>query len=107
MAPSLLTVSFTVNGQPVTCLVEPRRTLLDCLREDVHLHGTHTGCEHGVCGCCNVSVDGEVVRCCLLLAAQAEGCEIGTVTGHQQILDAARAVIAAGGAPTPSTDGRS
>jgi carbon-monoxide dehydrogenase small subunit len=76
-----LPVSFTVNGQPVACLVEPRRTLLDCLREDVHLHGTHTGCEHGVCGCCNVSLDGEVVRSCLILAAQAEGAEIRTVEG--------------------------
>ena len=78
---ALLPVSFTVNGQPVTCLVEPRRTLLDCLREDVHLHGTHTGCEHGVCGCCNVSLDGEVVRSCLILAAQAEGARIQTVEG--------------------------
>ena len=78
---ALLPVSFTVNGQPVACLVEPRRTLLDCLREDVHLHGTHTGCEHGVCGCCNVSLDGEVVRSCLILAAQAEGAEIRTVEG--------------------------
>ena len=78
---ALLPVGFTVNGQPVACLVEPRRTLLDCLREDVHLHGTHTGCEHGVCGCCNVSLDGDVVRSCLILAAQAEGAEIRTVEG--------------------------
>jgi carbon-monoxide dehydrogenase small subunit len=80
-AVDVLPVSFTVNGELVRCLVEPRRSLLDCLRDDVHLHGTHAGCEHGVCGCCNVSVDGAVVRSCLMLAFQAEGAEIVTIEG--------------------------
>jgi aerobic carbon-monoxide dehydrogenase small subunit len=78
---STVTVSFTVNGTPVTCAVEPRRSLLDCIREDLHLHGTHVGCEHGVCGCCNVWVDGELVRACLMLAFQADGTEITTIEG--------------------------
>ena len=78
---SLVTVSFTVNGNPVTCTVEPRRSLLDCLREDLHLHGTHVGCEHGVCGACNVWVDGDLVRSCLMLAFQAEDTEVTTIEG--------------------------
>jgi carbon-monoxide dehydrogenase small subunit len=65
----------------MTATVEPRRSLLDCLRDDLHLHGTHTGCEHGVCGCCNVILDGEVVRSCLMFAAQADGATITTVEG--------------------------
>jgi aerobic carbon-monoxide dehydrogenase small subunit len=77
----LMPVSFTVNGKAVSCLVEPRRSLLDCLREDLHLHGTHVGCEHGVCGCCNVWVGGNVVRSCLMLAFQAEGAEVTTIEG--------------------------
>lgn len=81
MATAVRTVSFTVNGHPVRCEVEARRTLLDCLRDDLHLHGTHVGCEHGVCGCCNVSLNGEVVRSCLLFAQQAEGAEVVTVEG--------------------------
>ena len=76
-----LTLKLTVNGRPLTCTVEPRRSLLDCLREDLHLLGTHVGCEHGVCGCCNVFVDGEVVRSCLMLACQAEGAEVVTIEG--------------------------
>ena len=75
------TIGFSVNGQPVTCTVEARRSLLDCLREDIGLHGTHVGCEHGVCGCCNVMVGGEVVRSCLMLAWQAEGTEVVTIEG--------------------------
>jgi carbon-monoxide dehydrogenase small subunit len=61
--------------------VEPRRSLLDCLRDDLHLKGTHAGCEHGVCGCCNVLLDGEVVRSCLIFAVQVDGAEITTVEG--------------------------
>lgn len=75
------TIEMTVNGVSMTATVEPRRTLLDCLRDDLHLHGTHVGCEHGVCGCCNVLLDGDVVRSCLLLAVQADGCAIQTVEG--------------------------
>ena len=74
-------ITLTVNGTPMTATVEPRRTLLDCLRDDLHLHGTHVGCEHGVCGCCNVILDGEVVRSCLIFAAQVGGSRITTVEG--------------------------
>jgi carbon-monoxide dehydrogenase small subunit len=65
----------------MTAAVEPRRSLLDCIRDDLHLHGTHAGCEHGVCGCCNVILDGEVVRSCLIFAAQVDGATITTVEG--------------------------
>jgi carbon-monoxide dehydrogenase small subunit len=74
-------ITLTVNGITLSAEVETRRSLLDCIREDLHLHGTHVGCEHGVCGCCNVSLDGEVVRSCLVLAAQADGATITTVEG--------------------------
>jgi carbon-monoxide dehydrogenase small subunit len=78
---TLRAITLTVNGTPMTAIVEARRSLLDCLREDLHLHGTHVGCEHGVCGCCNVILDGEVVRSCLLFAAQVDGSNIVTVEG--------------------------
>jgi carbon-monoxide dehydrogenase small subunit len=77
----MVKVSFTVNGQQVSCEVEPRRSLLDCLRDDLWLKGTHVGCEHGVCGCCNVWVDGAVVRSCLMLACQAAGRSVTTIEG--------------------------
>jgi aerobic carbon-monoxide dehydrogenase small subunit len=75
------TVSVTVNGTPRSASVEPRRSLADFLRHDLGLTGTHVGCEHGVCGACTVMVDGRSVRSCLLLAVQADGCEILTVEG--------------------------
>lgn len=74
-------VSLTVNGRVRDVDVEPRRTLLDTLREDLALVGTHTGCEHGVCGACTVLLDGEPVRSCLMFAAQADGYEITTIEG--------------------------
>ena len=74
-------VEFTVNGVAVGVNVEPRLSLLDCLRDELHLKGTHAGCEHGVCGCCNVLVNGEVVRSCLMLTIQAEGASVTTVEG--------------------------
>jgi aerobic carbon-monoxide dehydrogenase small subunit len=74
-------VTLVVNGVTLSAEVEARRSLLDCLREDLHLHGTHVGCEHGVCGCCNVSMNGDVVRSCLVLAVQADGASITTVEG--------------------------
>ena len=74
-------VSFTVNGEPRTISVEPRRTLADALREDCGLTGTHLGCEHGVCGACTVLVDGDPVRACLMFAVQAEGARVRTVEG--------------------------
>ncbi|QFU90992.1 (2Fe-2S)-binding protein [Amycolatopsis sp. YIM 10] len=72
-------IVLNVNGSEHEALVEPRRTLLDVLRHDLGLTGTHTGCEHGVCGACTVLVDGEPVRACLMFAVQAEAAEIRTV----------------------------
>jgi len=74
-------VSLTINGQPVTGRVEPRRTLADFLREDRNLTGTHLGCEHGVCGACTVLLDGDAVRSCLVFAVQADGTDVTTVEG--------------------------
>ena len=72
-------VSLTVNGQRRQATVESRTTLVDLLREQLRLTGTHVGCEHGVCGACTVLVDGEAVRGCLLLAVQADGRRVETV----------------------------
>ncbi len=74
-------VTFTLNGAPQTVRVEPRRTLVDVIREDCGATGTHTGCEHGVCGACTVLLDGAPVRSCLMFAVQAEGHDIRTVEG--------------------------
>ncbi len=74
-------VTVTVNGSTFEREVEPRLLLSDFLRHDVGLTGTHVGCEHGVCGCCTVRVDGEAVRSCLMFAVQADGAEILTVEG--------------------------
>jgi carbon-monoxide dehydrogenase small subunit len=74
-------VTFTLNGTPQTVRVEPRRTLVDVIREDCGATGTHTGCEHGVCGACTVLLDGAPVRSCLMFAVQAEGHDIRTVEG--------------------------
>jgi carbon-monoxide dehydrogenase small subunit len=76
-----LPVSFVANGVSHRALVEPRKTLADCLREDCGLTGTHLGCEHGVCGACTVLVDGVAVRSCLMFAVQAEGADVTTVEG--------------------------
>ena len=76
-----LAVSMTVNGRPVERTVDSRRLLADLLRDDLRLTGTHLGCEHGVCGACTVLVDGQPVRSCLMLAVQADGCEVTTVEG--------------------------
>jgi carbon-monoxide dehydrogenase small subunit len=77
----LIEVSFTVNGEPRTISVEPRRLLADALREDCGLTGTHLGCEHGVCGACTVLLDGKPVRSCLMFAVQADGMQLRTVEG--------------------------
>src|ERR1700761_6432042 len=76
-----MTVRFRVNGKEVEVDVEPRLTLADCLRHHLRLTGTHLGCEHGVCGACTVIVDGAAVRSCLMLAVQADGCQVETVEG--------------------------
>lgn len=72
-------IELTVNGAVHEILTEPRRTLLDVLRQDVGLTGAHAGCEHGVCGTCTILVDGEPVRACLMFAVQAEDHDIRTV----------------------------
>jgi len=72
-------VRVTVNGEIVEREVEPRRLLVDFLRHDVGLHGTHVGCEQGVCGMCTVLFDGEPVKSCLMLAPQADGHDVTTV----------------------------
>jgi aerobic carbon-monoxide dehydrogenase small subunit len=74
-------ITLTVNGQAHSIRVEPRRTLVDAIREDCGQTGTHIGCEHGVCGACTVLVDGAPVRSCLMFAVQANGKKIRTVEG--------------------------
>jgi carbon-monoxide dehydrogenase small subunit len=81
MKRSASVIRLTVNGTRHELAVEPRRLLVDCLRDDLGLTGTHIGCEHGVCGTCTVLVDGETVRSCLMLAVQADGATITTVEG--------------------------
>jgi aerobic carbon-monoxide dehydrogenase small subunit len=78
---AIVHVELRVNGGIVGVDVEPRRTLLDCLREDVGLTGTHAGCEHGGCGACTILVDGEPARSCLMLAVQADGHVLTTIEG--------------------------
>ena len=74
-------VELRVNGVSRTADIEPRKTLLDTLRENFLLNGAHAGCEHGVCGACTVLVDGEPVRSCLMFAVQADGYAITTIEG--------------------------
>jgi carbon-monoxide dehydrogenase small subunit len=74
-------VTLNINGGDYPFQVEPRKTLADAIREECGLTGTHTGCEHGVCGACTVLLDGEPVRACLLFAVQAAGRKIRTVEG--------------------------
>ncbi|CAM3697748.1 (2Fe-2S)-binding protein [Polynucleobacter antarcticus] len=74
-------ITMTVNGASVTAEVEPRRHLVDFLREDLFLKGPHLGCEHGACGACTVKVDGQIIRGCLFLAVQADGSVVETIEG--------------------------
>jgi len=76
-----LDIALTVNGSRVSRRVAARQHLVDFLREDLGLTGTHAGCEHGVCGACTVRVDGNIVRGCLMLAVQANGCTVDTIEG--------------------------
>jgi carbon-monoxide dehydrogenase small subunit len=76
-----LDIALTVNGAPVSRRVPARQHLVDFLREELGLTGSHIGCEQGVCGACTVRVDGEIVRGCLMLAVQANGCRVDTVEG--------------------------
>ncbi len=86
----MIPVRVTVNGTPHERLVEPRLLLSDFVRHELHLYGTHVGCEHGVCGACTVLLDGRPARSCLTLAVQADGAQIETVES-----------LAAGGEPHP------
>ena len=81
MGARLLDISLRVNGEDVRERVEVRKTLVDFLRDDLGLTGSHIGCEQGVCGACTVLVDGDVVRGCLVLAAQCDGAEVETIEG--------------------------
>ena len=74
-------ITLTINGCTHAIRVDPRRTLVDAIRDDCGQTGTHIGCEHGICGACTVLLDGEPVRSCLMFAVQAEGCQIRTVEG--------------------------
>ena len=74
-------ISMTVNGILVNAEIEPRKHLVDFLREDLHLKGPHLGCEQGACGACTVKVNGQVIRGCLFLAVQANGAVVETIEG--------------------------
>ena len=74
-------VSLTVNGALREGRCPPRKLLVDFLREDLGLTGTHVGCEHGICGACTILVNGDAARSCLMLAVQADGAEIMTIEG--------------------------
>ena len=74
-------ITLTVNGETVAETVDARKTLVDFLRDDLVLTGSHVGCEHGVCGACTVRVDGVIVRGCLMLAVQCDGAKVETIEG--------------------------
>jgi len=80
-AAPMCTISLTVNGNPQVADVEPRKLLVDFLREDLGLTGTHIGCEQGVCGTCTVLLNGSSIRSCITFAVQADGAEVSTVEG--------------------------
>lgn len=81
MSETLHPIALVVNGTPYELRVPARRLLSDCLRHDLRLTGTHVGCEHGVCGCCTVLLDGAPVRSCLTFAVMVDGHAITTVEG--------------------------
>jgi len=81
MSNHAIDISLTVNGERVQERVDARKTLVDFLRDDLSLTGSHVGCEHGVCGACTVRVDGEIVRGCLMLAVQCDGAKVETIEG--------------------------
>ena len=74
-------ITLTVNGERVAERVEARKSLVDFVRDDLGLTGSHVGCEHGVCGACTMRVDGVIVRGCLMLAAQCDGSHVETIEG--------------------------
>lgn len=81
MENELVNISVVVNGVQIRRSVPARQHLVDFLRENLGLTGSHLGCEHGVCGACTVLVDGEMIRGCLMLAAQADGVKVDTIEG--------------------------
>ena len=81
MGQRLCDISLRVNGEDISAQVEARKTLVDFLRDDLGLTGSHVGCEHGVCGACTVRLDGAVVRGCLVLAVQCDGGQVETIEG--------------------------
>ncbi len=81
MSDFLVDVTLTVNGERVSERVEARTNLVDFLRDNLALTGSHIGCEHGVCGACTVRDNGEIVRGCLMLAAQCDGATVETIEG--------------------------
>ena len=85
-----LETTITVNGQAVTRRIPARMHLVDFLREELGLTGSHLGCEHGVCGACTVRVNGEIVLGCLMLAVQANGCRVDTIEGLSDSKELAR-----------------
>ena len=89
MSDTSLDISLTVNGERVSERVDARKTLVDFLRDDLVLTGSHVGCEHGVCGPCTVRVNGEIVRGCLMLAVQCDGATVETIEGLSDAGEAA------------------
>jgi len=81
MSDYVVNITLTVNGEAVSERVDARKTLVDFLRDDLFMTGSHVGCEHGVCGACTVRVNGEIVRGCLMLAAQCDGAQVETIEG--------------------------
>ena len=81
MSERVCEIALRVNGEPISARVEARKTLVDFLRDDLALTGSHVGCEHGVCGACTLRLDGAVVRGCLVLAAQCDGALVETIEG--------------------------
>jgi aerobic carbon-monoxide dehydrogenase small subunit len=81
MSDRTIDIAVTVNGEHVRETVEARKTLVDFLREDLGLTGSHVGCEHGLCGACTVRLDGVIVRGCLMLAVPCDGARVETIEG--------------------------
>ena len=77
-------ITLNINGRDYDIRVEPRKTLVDAIRDDCGPTGTHIGCEHGICGACTIILDDEAVRACLMFAVQAKGKKIRTVEGLAQ-----------------------
>ena len=77
----LVEIALTVNGKAYRGRCEPRKLLVDFIREDLGLTGTHAGCEHGICGACTILFNGQAARSCITLAVQADGAELQTIEG--------------------------